>query len=67
MDPGKIKRQMSTTTGIKQVVKQGFVKNFDAAVFIDGNERKNGVDEQKKVSSFQLKETFNFALVRKVR
>jgi len=63
VDPGKIQVQMSATTGIEQVVKQGFVIYLNTA-FIDGNERKNGVEEQNKVSSFQLKELFKFALGR---
>ena len=63
MDSGKIKGQMSATTGIEQVVKQGFMKDLDGAASCDGNERKNGVDEQKKVSSSQVEETFNLTLV----
>lgn len=64
VDLGKIKGQMSPTTGIEQVVKKGFVKYLDGAAFINGDERKNGVDEQKKVASSQLKKLFHFALVR---
>ena len=63
MDPGKINGQMSATPVIKQVVKQGFVKDLDFADFSDGNERKNGVDEQNKVTTFHVKKPFNFAVV----
>jgi len=63
MDPGKIKGQMSATSGIEQVVKKGFVKYLDTAVFIDSNKGKNWVDEQNEVSISQLKELFNASLV----
>ena len=63
VDPGKIKGQMRATTRIKQVVEQGFVENLDP-VFSASDDRKHGVEEQNKVSSFHVKEPFDFALGR---